>query len=138
MAHEPNAPFYPWPLKVSRTAQGTAIPRGFFGINPTAPGYTAFTVKPQPGTVTEAQIAVPTHAGLIKASFVQDNGQSFVLQLAPPANTMARVCLPKLGKASASLVVDGVATAGTVENDYVCVDKIGSAAAGKLRTISRA
>ena len=38
--------------------------------------------------------------------------------------------------ASTSLVVDGKATPGVVQGDYVCVDGIGSAAAA--RHISRA
>ena len=77
---------HPW-----ASAPGTAIPRGFFGINPTSPGYKRFTIQPQPGSVLEASIAVPTHAGLIKASFVQAVGKSFVLELTPPSNTLAKV-----------------------------------------------
>lgn len=122
---------HPW-----ASAPGTAIPRGFMGINPTAPAYTTFSVKPQPGSVEEASIALPTHAGMIRASFAQIPGKTFTLDLTPPANTLARVCLPKLGLASTSLVVDGKATPGVVEGDYVCVDGIGSAAAA--RHISRA
>jgi|TARA_B110000208_G_scaffold98493_1_gene123041 hypothetical protein len=68
-------------------------------------------------------------------SFVQ-SATSFVITLAPPANTLAKVCLPKMGIAAATLVVDGKATAGVVTGDYVCVGGIGSAA--KPRVISRA
>jgi hypothetical protein len=114
-----------------------AIPRGFFGILATQPGYTRFTCKPQPGPVTEAQITMPTHAGPIKASFTQQVGRSFALQLTPPPNTLAKVCLPKLGSASVMVVVDGTSTPAVAEGDYMCVDGIGSAAGGAARHISR-
>jgi hypothetical protein len=114
-----------------------AIPRGFFGIVATQPGYMRFTCKPQPGPVEEAQIVFPTHSGLIKASFTQQPGTSFSLQLTPPANTLAKVCLPKLGSSSMSLDVDGAPTAGYAQGDYVCVEGIGSAADGTPRHITR-
>lgn len=121
---------HPW-----ASAPGTAIPRGFFGINPTSPGYKTFVIKPQPGDVEEASISVPTHSGLIKASLKQQASQSFTLTLQPPANTVARVCLPKLGLASKDLVVDGTHTAAVEQGDYLCVDGIGSGSAP--RVISR-
>ena len=120
---------HPW-----ASAPGTAIPRGFMGITATTPAFARFTVKPQPGDVAEAQISLPTIAGPIRASFVQTS-TSFALTLAPPPNTLARVCLPKLGLAAATLVVDGKSVAGEVRGDYVCVDGIGSAASA--RHISR-
>ena len=120
---------HPW-----ASAPGTAIPRGFFGINPSEPGYKKFVIKPQPGDVEEAQIAVSTHSGLIKASFVQSKAK-FELTLEPPANTMARVCLPKLGLASTDVTLDGKKVVAQAQGDYVCVDGVGSAAAP--RVISR-
>ena len=121
---------HPW-----ASAPGTAIPRGFFGINPVEPGYKKFEIKPQPGDVAEASISVPTHAGLIKASFTQ-SATMFELTLSPPANTMARVCLPKLGLTSTDVTVDGKKTAATAQTgDYVCVANIGSGSAA--RVISR-
>ena len=101
------------------------------GIKPTQPGFGKFTMTPQPGTVTEASITLPTQAGTIVASFHQ-NLTSFVLTLAPPANTLARVCLPRLGVVSNSLVVDGKAMAGHAMSDYVCVDNIGSATVPRI------
>ena len=123
---------HPW-----ASAPGTAIPRGFMGITTTGPGYKTFQVKPQPGSVTEASISLPTAAGMIKASFDQVVGKSFALDLSPPANTLARVCLPKLGMPSTSLVVDGKTTPGTMQGDYVCVNGIGSSTQGTARHITR-
>ena len=70
------------------------------GINPTSPGYTRFTVKPQPGPVEAASIALPTHAGMIRASFTQVPGKAFTLDLTPPANTLARVYVQPLHAAA--------------------------------------
>ena len=79
-------------------------------------------------------MSLPTHAGAIKAAFVHSK-TAFTLTLSPPANTKAKVCLPKLGLSSTSLTVDGRAMQGAVQGDYVCVDGVGSAA--KPRVISR-
>ena len=114
--------------------QGSAIPRGFMGIVPTAPAYNRFTVKPQPGPVAEAQIILPTQSGSISASFKQ-NKDSFKLTLSPPANTLAKVCLPTLGIKSSTLTVDGKKAAATAHGDYMCVDGIGSS--DTPRVISR-
>ena len=122
---------HPW-----ASAPGTAIPRGFFGINPTRPAFAEFEVKPQPGPVESASIVLPTQSGPIAASFVQRPGTAvFQLTLAPPANTHATVCLPKLGLAAATLVVDGKSLPGRIQGDYVCVPSIGSGP--KPRVISR-
>ena len=101
------------------------------GIRATEPGFKKFVVKPQPGSVAEAQMSLPTQAGLIQASFVQSSAQ-FTLKLRPPANTLAKVCLPKLGGASATLTVDGKPTEATPEGDYLCVDGVGSASTPRV------
>ena len=104
------------------------------GITASSPGFKTFSVKPQPGSVTEAQFSLPTQAGLITASFTQSKA-AFRLKLSPPANTKAKVCLPKLGLSSTTLTVDGHAMPGQAQGDYVCVEGLGSAA--KPRVISR-
>lgn len=86
------------------------------------------------GPVEEAQITLPTVAGPIRASFTQSKTR-FVLELSPPANTLARVCLPKLGIASNTLTIDGIVKKGVEQGDYVCIEGVGSAA--KARIISR-
>ena len=87
---------------------------------------------------------MPTLSGFIRASFRQwfaqqeKDGGSIVgirLELHVPANTMAKVCLPRFGLASTSLSIDGVAIGGFVQRDYVCVDGVGSGVAA--RVISR-
>lgn len=117
------------------SAPGTAIPSGFMGIVPTKAGYARFDVKPQPGNVTSAQILLPTLAGALRVGFEQVVGKVFKVTLQPPANTLARVCLPKLGSRTRTLKVDSVTVAAVVQGDYLCVGGIGSAAAGAVRQI---
>ena len=130
---------HPW-----ASAPASAVAWGFFGIRPTAPGFKTFECRPQPGNVSSAATTVPTLSGFIRASFRQwfsqqeKDGGSIVgirLELHVPANTMAKVCLPRFGLASTSLSIDGVAIGGFVQRDYVCVDGVGSGVAA--RVISR-
>ena len=49
------------------------------------------------------------------------------MTISPPANTVGRVCLPKLGLHNALLLVDGVRVIGIVQNDYVCAEHLAPA-----------
>jgi alpha-L-rhamnosidase len=115
-AEKPNLSWsHPW-----ATAPAVAIVRGFMGLTVLTPTFTQWQLKPQPGNVSWAQIRVPSAAGLFHVSFNQTEG-GFLVVIAPPANTMGRVCLPQLGVASSVvLVVDGVRVNGTAMRDYVC------------------
>ena len=121
---------HPW-----ASAPASAVVWGFFGITPTTPGFRTFVFKPQPGSVASASIKVPTLSGNIVATLAQTPGTAFAVTLAPPPGTRATVCLPKLALATTTLVVDGIATQGYAQRDYVCVDGIGSAQSS--RKISR-
>ena len=90
------------------------------------PGFRAFRVQPQPGNVTYASITVPTLSGYIRVTMEHKVGIAMRLTVDVPASTLATVCLPRFGKASVSLVVDGATKVGRVQRDYVCVEKIGS------------
>ncbi len=76
------------------------IPRKFFGIEPLEPGFSKIRIKPQPGGVATADIKVPTVRGTILASFMNQPGERFSLQVTIPANTTAELWLPYMGKKS--------------------------------------
>lgn len=123
---------HPW-----ASAPATAISRGFMGVRALSPAYKHFLVKPQPGNVTRASMSLPTQSGSIVVSFEQSDTK-FALALYAPPNTLARVCLPKLGLPSSTLTVDGKTMAAHQEGDYLCVDDIGcSAGANTERHITR-
>lgn len=82
------------------------IPRKFFGIEPLEPGFSKIRIKPQPAGVREANIKVPTIRGDINASFVNQPGESFSLEVDIPANTTAELWLPCTFK-KARLLLDG-------------------------------
>ena len=121
---------HPW-----ASAPASAVTTGLMGVTPSAPGFKRFTVRPQPGRLSWATVRVPTLAGYINAAF-NATAHDFALSLAPPAGTLARVCLPALGGAGdLTLLVDGKKVEGVADGDYVCVEGIGSGSAA--RTVRR-
>jgi len=100
------------------------IPRRLMGIEPLEPGFRKIRIKPQPATLRQAQIKVPTIRGDILVSFDNQPGEKFTLEVEIPANTTAEVWLPKLSK-KYQLTVDNVSQKGRVNGDFVLVE-IGS------------
>ena len=47
------------------SSPASQIVRGMFGIKPTAPGFSQFEVKVQPGGLTEGAVEIPTVKGTI-------------------------------------------------------------------------
>jgi alpha-L-rhamnosidase len=78
-------------------AAGNIISRKLMGIEPLAPGWTSFSVKPQIGSLTKAQIDIPTIKGTVKAAYSQDKDY-FYADITIPANTSAQIHLPLKGK----------------------------------------
>jgi hypothetical protein len=69
-----------------------ALTNGLLGVTPTGPGFSTWTLRPQPGGVQWAQGEVPTPHGPIKVSWEQ--GSTFRLTVDVPAGTTARLELP--------------------------------------------
>jgi len=82
------------------------IPRKFFGIEPLEAGFSKIRIKPQPADVKAADIKLPTIRGDIIASFTNQPGKSFQLNVDIPANTTAEIWLPYTYK-KAQLLLDG-------------------------------
>ena len=102
------------------------IPRYFFGVVPTAPGFAAFDVKPQPGPVRSGSASLPTVRGAISLSFDQTvpsgPGGCFTLRISMPGGTSARALLPRWGLLNVTVRLDGTPLASsTFEGDYVVV-----------------
>jgi alpha-L-rhamnosidase len=105
-------------------APANIIPRGLFGIMPTEPGFRTFRIKPQPGSLRQASIKVPSVRGDIEVSFVNEKEQGFNMDVTIPANTTAEVWIPKLTKKS-RLFIDGKKCKGRNTDGYLVV-KLGS------------
>lgn len=87
--YKPNQDWnHPW-----GAAPANIIARKVMGIEPVTQGWARFSIKPQIGSLSNAQIAVPTIKGAIKALYKQTDS-SFVVETEIPANTVADVYLP--------------------------------------------
>ncbi len=82
------------------------IPRKIMGIEPAEPGYGKINIKPQPGDLKWAKMKLPTIRGDIVVDLHQDPGSSFDLNVTIPANTTARIYLPKITE-NYTLTMDG-------------------------------
>lgn len=69
-----------------------ALTNGLLGVTPTGPGFSTWTLRPQPGGVQWAQGEVPTPHGPIKVSWEQ--GSQFRLTVEVPPGTTAHLQLP--------------------------------------------
>lgn len=109
-----------------------SIPWLFFGLTPTAPGFAAFTVKPQVGPVVRGSATLPSAAGPIAISFEQSGEKpgtpqsTFALRLTVPGGTVAKALLPLWGCAQGGMAVtlDGATVAWVPEGDYAAVQGI--------------
>lgn len=83
------------------------IPRKLMGIEPLEPGFTVFSVKPRPGSLSNASQQLPTIRGNIRMAFRQEGGR-FLMELEVPGNSTAQVHIPKqyAGK-NARITVNG-------------------------------
>ena len=101
------------------------LPRKLVGIEPLAPGFEKFRIKPAITSLGEASAKLPTIRGEVKAAFV-NNSDSYRLTVSVPGNTIAQVYLPVSGNVS-EVLVDGVLLKRYKrEKQYIVIDNIGS------------
>jgi hypothetical protein len=105
-------------------AAGNIIARKLMGVEPIEPGFKKIRIKPQPATLKQAEINLPSIRGDIHVAFDNNPGERFVLEVEIPANSTTEVWLPKLSE-KYKLTVDNMAVKGTVDGNFVKVD-IGS------------
>ena len=72
------------------------IPHYLMGIQPAEPGFGKIIIKPQPGDLKWAKLKLPTIRGDIFTEITQEPGSFFNLEISIPANTVAKVYLPKM------------------------------------------
>ncbi|GAB3046509.1 hypothetical protein GCM10027053_00100 [Intrasporangium mesophilum] len=95
------------------------VPAGLFGIQPDQPGYAAFTIKPQPGSLQWASLRVPTVRGSVGAAFDQGDGGTATLVASVPGNTRATVAVPTTATSRTRVYVDGRPSWATPQGGYV-------------------
>jgi hypothetical protein len=106
-------------------APANIIPRKLMGIEPIEPGFRRMQIKPQPASLTQASLDLPTIRGTVHADFTAD-ASAFEININLPANTQARVLLPDFGGADNIVTVDGVVTDAVPEDGFLAVESVGS------------
>ena len=96
------------------------IVHGLLGVQPTAPGYRTFTIKPRMGGLAHASLRLPTLYGFINVTATPSS-----LSINVPCNTMAKACilLPEALRSSRrnwTLVLDGEVIGAAREGLHLC------------------
>lgn len=106
-------------------APANIIPRKLMGIEPLEPGFTKVLISPKPGSLTWADMTVPTVRGSIWVRF--EKGSSFLLLVKLPTGTTAKIGIPTTAKDGPIIImVDGEPAVGRVENGTAFFDNITS------------
>jgi alpha-L-rhamnosidase len=111
-------------------APANLIPRKLMGIEPSGPGPDGYRgskirIKPQPGSLENAHIKVPTIHGTVDMSFKNQQGSSFTMHLITPANTTSEVNLPFWSKKQ-KVLLNGEPVTYSVKGGFAVIDEIGS------------
>ncbi|NLZ06165.1 MAG: family 78 glycoside hydrolase catalytic domain [Phycisphaerae bacterium] len=100
------------------------IPRCLMGVEPVEPGFARVRIKPQVGSLTRGSLDLPTIRGTIRVDFEATLGQSFILNVATPANMPAVVYLPNLGSDSTQVLMDGRTVQGRREGKFIVLEDV--------------
>jgi alpha-L-rhamnosidase len=128
------------------TSPIVGVTAGVMGIRQTAPAWRSFTVRPKLGTLTYAEMLVPTISGYISVTATPTN-----LTVTVPCNTLARLCFPRsqadtarrMGRGtpvvSTAMLLDGALVSSVVDGGHVCTRaSVGCGARSAARVISLA
>ncbi|MBM7571266.1 family 78 glycoside hydrolase catalytic domain [Aquibacillus albus] len=107
------------------SAPANIIPRQLFGVQPIEPGFNKIQIKPQPAHLEWAKLKVPSIKGPIEAEF-ENKENRFILKINIPANTTAKVYLPKLNINHNRVKANEQNVAGDENGDFVVIDDVGS------------
>jgi alpha-L-rhamnosidase len=110
---------HPW-----AAAPTNIIANYLMGVRPLEPGFAKMVIQPQPATLKQASLDLPTPRGTVHVDFTNDPGKSLKLNIRIPANTSAQVILPRLGSDNATALVDGKQQTGKLEGDNIVFENI--------------
>ena len=96
------------------------------GVQPIEPGFGKIQIKPQVGSLKNADIDIPTKRGNIHVDFKSFDDDSFIINICIPANTTAKIYVPKYGFDNPFVTVDDTVQKGKIEGDFIVMDNIGS------------
>ena len=105
-------------------APANIISRKLMGIEPVSPGWSQFKIAPRPGTLSFAEIVVPTIRGNISMSFHQSE-KYFNMNVTIPANTNAQIYLPSI-TSNAVITENGRRVKAVKEGNHFVLKNVGS------------
>lgn len=111
---------HPW-----GTAPANIIPRKLMGIEPLEPGYRKVRIKPQPASLKQAEIQLPTIRGNIQVAFNNQLDESFELHVNIPPNMTAEVYLP-FWDSNQKVTQNGQVVAYQIMDNFAVIDNVGS------------
>lgn len=111
------------------------IPRGLMGVRPLSPGFEKILIQPQPGSLSFAEMRLPTIRGTVSVRFNNEPHCSFDLEIELPTNMTACIGLPDLGAERPEVTLDGNRINGSLKDGFVFVNEVRS---GKHRLIANA
>lgn len=103
-------------------APANILPRWLMGIQPLEPGFRRLVLQPRPGRLEHAACRLPTIRGTVHAAFANTPDKPFSLTCALPANTAARIRIPRLGHDDPAVVVNGRTRNAELQPDAACLD----------------
>ena len=106
-------------------APANIIPRRLMGIEPLQAGFREIQIKPQPASLRQAKMILPTIRGDIVVAFENEPGKSFKLDVEIPANSQANVYLP-CRDSRARLWVDGSFVRARSDGHFLKISDVGS------------
>lgn len=101
------------------------IPRKIMGIEPAEAGFGKMVIKPRPGSLSHAEVKLPTIRGDVQMSFKNKPQQSFSMFLTIPANTTADVYLPFWSKTQ-RVTINGNEVKYRQEGNFAVIEGVGS------------
>jgi hypothetical protein len=107
------------------SAPASIIPRKLMGIEALEAGYRKIRIKPQPGSLQQAEIKLPTIRGNVEVSFKHLPEEKYLLKVSIPANMQADVYVPKMGGKD-RLTMNGMRVKCRETAGFVLVENVGS------------
>lgn len=108
-------------------APANIIPRKLMGVEPVEPGFAKIRIKPQPASLQEASLIMPTIRGNVEVSFV-NTPDRFTLNTSVPANAQADIYLPLDAKIKHyELTLNGTPVTNAIrEGNFIKIPDTGS------------
>ncbi len=104
-------------------APGNIIVRKLMGVEPLEPGFTTFSIKPQPGSLAWASLKTPTIKGPVQVSFNR-TATVFTMKAEVPGGTRAMIYIPA-DTTKKQLTINGQASRIKPGNGYYLIPNAG-------------